>query len=139
MVCHPGEAVVGLSPCPSEDECEDLSAPIFAQVRVNDSGRDAVHLLGQHFMRNTETGVHSQKSAQQNLVAIDAASEFLSRLRELKFVVNQCHLLRFEGGRAHTLNQHLKCPVAVLVFLATGHAARPDAEHGHPFIWVVGR
>ena len=139
MVCHPGKAVVCLPPCPREDEREDLSVPIFVQARVNDSGCNAVHLLRQRFARDTETGVHSQESTQQNLVAVDAASELLSGLRELKFVVDQCHLLCFKGCCAHTLNKHLKHPVAVLVFLATGHAARPDAECGHPFIWVVGR
>ena len=96
MVHHPGEAVVGRPPCPSKDEHEDLSVHIFVQAHVNDGGCDVVHLLGQRFARNAETGVPSQESTQQNLVAIDAASEFLGGLRELKFIVNQCHLLHFK-------------------------------------------
>ena len=64
MVCHPGEVVVGLSPCPSEDECEDLLAHFVIQMRVNDSSRDVVRLLSQSFASDAETGVHPQESAQ---------------------------------------------------------------------------
>ena len=88
MVCHPGEVVVGLSPCPGEDEGEDLSAHFVIQMRVNDSRRDVVCLLSQSFASDAETGVHPQESVQEHLVAIDVASEFLSRLREFKLVID---------------------------------------------------
>ena len=96
IVCHPGEAVVGLSPCPGEDECADPLVQLVIQIHVNDGSCDAVHLISQSLASDVETGVHPQESTQEHLVAIDAASEFFSGSRELKLIVNWCHLLCFE-------------------------------------------
>ena len=88
VVCHPGEAVVGLSPCPGEDECEDLLAHFVIQTHVNDSSHDAVHLTSQSFASDAETEVHPQKGKQEHLAAIDVASEFLSGLGEFQLIIN---------------------------------------------------
>ena len=88
MVCHPGEVVVGLSPCPGWVKCEDLLAHFVIQTHVNDSSRDVFHLLNQSFARDAETGVHPQESMQEHLMAIDAASEILSRLKEFQLIIN---------------------------------------------------
>ena len=88
MVCHPGEAVVGLSPCPGKDEHADPLAQLVIQTHVNDSSCDAVHLISQSFASDAETGVHPHKSTQEHLVAIDAASELLSALGEFQLIIN---------------------------------------------------
>jgi len=96
VVCHPGEVVVSLSPCPGEDECADLSAQLVIQMHVNDVSHDAVCFISQSFASDAEMGLHPQEGAQEHLVAIDAASEFLSGLGEFQLIINQCHLLHFE-------------------------------------------
>ena len=88
MVCHPGEVVVSLSPCPGKDECADPSSQLVIQTHVNGGSRDPVCFISQGFASDAEMGVHPHKRRQENLVAIDAASELLSGLRELKLIIN---------------------------------------------------
>ena len=88
MVCHPGEVVVGLSPCPGKDECEDVLAHFVIQTHTHNGGRDAVHLISQSFLSDAETGVHPQERTQEHLVAIDVASEFLIKLGEFQLVID---------------------------------------------------